>query len=86
MELATDIMAIWREEFISINRTKRDTSFFDGRFLDDRTEILFHGFLIAKRNMPVIEIPAYDMINFAPVRNLIAQFESVGIKYTIKGE
>jgi thiamine pyrophosphokinase len=84
----------WREEFISINRTKRDTSFFNGRFLDDRTEILFHGFLMAKRNMPVVELPSpfYIAIKsggeylFFGKEDTLFQLTSKGIKYTIKGE
>lgn len=50
----------WRSEFIEYYRTKRCTAFHDGRFLDDRTEILYHGWLAAKRSQPVIELPETD--------------------------
>ena len=53
-------LEIWRAEFCEHYRTKRCTSFHDGRFLDDRTEILYHGWLAAKRSMQPIELPDSD--------------------------
>ena len=50
-------LEVWRAEFCESQRTRMDTSFFDGRFLDGRVEILFLGFCIAKRSMQPIELP-----------------------------
>ena len=51
---------VWRKEFCESQRTRMDISFFDGRFLDGRVEILFLGFCIAKRSMQPIELPDSD--------------------------
>jgi len=38
----------------------------------------------ARRSMPAIEIPSYDLHHYAPVRNITAQMDDAGIKYKIK--
>lgn len=42
------------------------------------------GFLLAKRSMPAIEIHAYDMHHYAPVRDIMAKMDAAGYKYKIK--
>jgi len=61
----------WRQDFIELSRTKMDTSFHNGEFLDKRVESLFAGFCYAKRNQTPIKIPTYDLHHYAPVRNTI---------------
>jgi len=61
----------WRQNFIELSRTKMDTSFHNGAFLDKRVESLFMGFCYAKRNQTPIKIPTYDLHHYAPVRNTV---------------
>jgi hypothetical protein len=75
----------WRKKFEE-QFDSGNEKYESGYYKSPHRESMWQGFHIAMESMPVIEIPAYDMIHFAPVRNLIAQFESLGIQYTIKGE
>ena len=51
-------------------------------------QIRLEGFLIARRNMPVIELPKDDgtISQNAYQLEVISMLKSAGIKYTIKGE
>jgi len=95
MELANDIMAIWREDFerqlkklgyVNAHLEKNNI----GNYLDFEVGSMFRGFLMAKRNMPVIELPRpwtdeyqHRHIN---LQHLEIYLQSSGYKYTIKGE
>jgi len=102
MELATDIMAIWREDFeqklkkvgyVNAHLEKNNI----GNYLDFEVGSMFRGFLMAKRNMPVVELPKPEMCFTSSARShksfayvhldpLISSLESAGIQFTIKGE
>ena len=73
---------VWRAEFCESQRTRMDTSFFDGRFLNGRVEILFLGFCIAKRSMQPIELPKEDFL-FGPVGQVDAIYFCNQIKEAI---
>lgn len=45
----------------------------------------YTSWLAAKRSLPTIKVPAYDMHHYAPVRNMLAQLTAAGIKYTVGG-
>ena len=79
-----DPIAVWRAEFCELQKTKMDVSFFDGRFLDDRVEILFLGFCIAKRSNTVVTINSFDYHHCAYVRNLCEQLTKAGIAYRVE--
>lgn len=83
----------WREEFERQYDEKTNKNngvayhfLVSGKYCFEDIENQWQGFLMAKRNMPVIEIPEYDIHHYAPVRNIIAQLENFGIQYTIKGD
>jgi len=77
----------WREQFhkwfSEDSKTGLDRDG-NGDYVYISAHVAWNTWLSAKRNMPVIEISAYDMHHYAPVRNLIAQFEALSIQYTIK--
>ena len=48
---------ICRKEFCQYYKTKRCTNFFEGQFLDWRTDLLFEGWKAAKRSQPIVKLP-----------------------------
>jgi hypothetical protein len=60
----------------------------DGTYYDWHLQASWEGFLMAKRNMPVIELP--DPNDFSRVgdyfKSIKYHMELSGIQYTIKGE
>jgi len=95
MELATDIMAIWQKEFEQLMRETyphRSLETSDGKFAYEDRDVFywFTGFLMAKRNMPVIELPEKDHYylddDVYDADEVHSAINKVGYKYKIKGE
>lgn len=53
----------------------------DGCYINFHTENQWKGFLMAKRNMPVVEIPR----GFYDDDDIVLAIKSAGIQYRIKG-
>lgn len=76
----------WRDEFESgmkLNYPKVSLIRSGDRYFGAIAEGAYIGFLMAKRNQPVIEIPAYDIHHFAPVRNIIEKLTAAGYTYAV---
>jgi hypothetical protein len=90
----------WMNEFIAILIDKDCTNFSfskkdNGRgFRDANLDTMWTGFLMAKRSMPVVELPGpyidYDeddaTIKYWTARQLYPALKQSGIQYKVKGE
>jgi len=89
------LIEVWRKEFENIMREiypHRSLETSDGKMAYEDRDVFywFTGFLMAKRSMPVIELPdiyyeaGEDMAGSYFVEDIHAALESSGIQYRVK--
>lgn len=78
---------IWRAEFEKLTGATRHPT--QDRYFGYGEEIMWSGFLLAKKSMPVIELPKpteCDGFAYWHDSDLMQTLKHYGYQYTIKGE
>lgn len=81
-ENASDLEPVWREEFESIFPDPSPRFERTGHYVNSHRESMWAGFLIAKRNMPVVELPPIKP--FSLRLQIMGRMDAAGIKYKVK--
>lgn len=59
-----ELVEVWRAEFEKIYSNGVNVDRYnEGDYVRDSTEYLWQGFLMAKRNMPVVELPKGELMD-----------------------
>ena len=87
----TEPIEKWREEFIELFPIAKNTKYYaEHGFMDHDTNLSWHGFKLAKRSQPVVELPEPYMeygYDEEPIEYWTRrQIDDAGINYRIKGE